>query len=87
MKNIVKPGAVTRIGELIEADNKTYGEETRERNARQRKWKPPAPDKHKFYREHRDLHIGGAPLFIFLFCVAVAAFSKFLALLAKLNPI
>lgn len=77
---IIKPGAVTRIGELIEADNKTYGEETRERNARQRKWKQPVQPIYE--RHHQTVAVSPeSALCVFLFFVAVAAFCKLLALL------
>lgn len=82
MKNpIIKHGAVTRIGELIDADNKTYGEETRERNARQRKWKSPTPPP-VWERRHQTVAVGPeSALCLFLFLVAASAFCKLLALL------
>jgi hypothetical protein len=83
MKNpIIKHGTVTRIGELLDADNKTYGEETRERNARHRKWGQPVQARREFYREPYDLPSGSdATIFVFFFCVGVAALSKLLALI------
>lgn len=85
---IIKPGTVTRIGELIEAENKTYGEETRERNARERRWKKPEEETREPYRPPLiALSFGDLLLFLTFFGLCIYAFQKFLNYLDTLNPI